>query len=391
MRWPESQFVGIDLAERSIDQACARAELAGVKNVTFFAEDLMGFEPEGESFDFIIAHGFFSWVPDEVKAGLFAFCHRYLAAAGIVTVSFNLEAGWKPRLPVIAKVRAIQQAVGGDEMAALAILEKLTKNDDHEFAIIGDMMAKGSAILAFDDFAPVNDPWPLDRFSLAAARAGLRWLGESDPGENIPSVLAGERVRELKSRVMSPLDFQMALDEAVGRTFRSGMLCRDDAPVAERMSLGIMLGFCVSSDLVIGDPSEAEIVRAVGSYAPFCMPVTEVIKLLPDREPQWIASRLFEGITCGHIRSRIEPLQYELEPPEFPKLNAFRLLCARHRLPLVDAWHKPCDFPTEHYRVLAAMDGSQSLMKLTVFSESLCPELAFGPWIRHLAWRGMFA
>ena len=63
----------------------------------------------------------------------------------------------------------------------------VTEPDSPELAIIDDMLAKGPAILAFDDFGPVNDPWPLDRFVHAAAAAGLRWLGESDPGQNLPA------------------------------------------------------------------------------------------------------------------------------------------------------------------------------------------------------------
>lgn len=389
MRWPGSEFVGIDLAERSIDEARERAALAGVKNVFFLAADLTTFEPDGGPFDFIIAHGFFSWVPDEVKAALLVFCRQHLAPAGIATISFNLESGWKARWPVIAKVRAIQQAGGGDVISSLVLLKSLIGEGDPERSIIDDMLAKGAAILAFDDFGPVNDAWPLDRFAQAAANAGLRWLGESDPGANIPLGLDAALLDRLKEQADNPLDFQMAVDEAAGRTFRSGVLCRDDAPVADRMSLALMLELSVGT----GAKPEGEgmgIAEAIESFAPACVPVTELMALVPHHDRKWIAGQLFEGITRGWIRPRIEPLRYESAPPENPKLDAFRLLCAQECLPLVDAWHKPCGFPTEHYQVLAVMDGSRSLDELAAFSKSCCPDLAFGPWLRHLAWRGMF-
>ncbi|MES2438435.1 MAG: class I SAM-dependent methyltransferase [Verrucomicrobiota bacterium] len=390
MRWPESEFVGIDLAERSIDEARAHAEAAGLRNVCFQAADLLDFEPEGGPFDFIIAHGFFSWVPDRVKAGLLKFCRRHLSPAGIATISFNLESGWKPRLPVIAKVRAIQQARGGDEISALEILKSFTERGDPERGIIDDMLAKGSAILAFDDFGPVNDPWPLDRFAQAAAHAGLRWLGESDPGENIPSSLGDDVLQELKTRARSPLEFQLAVDEAAGRTFRSGVLCRDDAPVAERMSLEMIFDFSVGLGKEAEDREAAEIHGTLRSLAPVCVPLSRLVTLLPDRDAKWLVRKVFEGITRGAIRPRIEPLEYESEPTGFPKLDAFRLSCARGGWPLVDAWHKPCAFPSPHYQVLAAMDGSRSRTELAAFSKTCCPELAFEPWLRHLAWRGMF-
>lgn len=391
MRWPESEFTGIDLAERSIEEARGRAALAGVTNVFFLAADLTTFEPEGGPFDFIIAHGFFSWVPDEVKAALFTFCRKHLAPAGIATISFNLESGWKARWPVVAKVKAIQQARGEDVISSLLLLKSLLEEGDPEIAIINDMLAKGSAILAFDDFGPVNDAWPLDRFARAAANAGLRWLGESDPGTNIPQGMDAALVEELRAAYGNPLDFQMAVDEAAGRTFRSGVLCRDDAPVRERLPSERMLdvSICMASERPSGRGKKFE--DAIRSFSPACVPVSEVMARFTDWELIQVVGATCHRITNGFIHPRIEPLRYDPEPPAFPKLDAFRLLCAREELPLVDAWHKPCAFPTGHYQVLAAMDGSRSIAELAAFSKSRCPELAFDPWLRHLAGRGMFA
>ena len=390
-RWPESRFVGIDLAGRSIAEARARAAGAGVGNVAFHAADLMDFEPRDGPFDFIIAHGFFSWVPDTVKAALLLFCRRHLSPSGIATISFNLECGWEARLPVIAKVRAIQQARGGDVISALEILRFLTGNDEPASAIIDDMLAKGPAILAFDDFGPVNDPWPLDRFARAAANAGLRWLGESDPAENIPSGLDEEVLRELKGRGLAPLDFQLALDVAAGRTFRSGVLCRDDAPVTAQIPLHQVFDFAVRVGRQPVDPAATELFEIIRSFAPACVPMQVVKAAVPQREAKGLARQVFEGITRGWIRPRIEPVSFAGGPPEYPRLDAFRLICAREGLPLVDAWHQPCAFPVAHYSVLAAMDGSRSVADLAEFSKSQCPELAFDPWLRHLAYRGMFA
>jgi len=377
-RWPESRFTGIDLAERSIDEARERAAQAGINNIEFIADDLRDFEPAGGPFDFIIAHGFFSWVPDEVKAALLLFCRRHLAPSGIATISFNLECGWKPRLPVIAKVRAIQQARGGDTIEALEILRSLTERCDPETAIIADMLAKGPAILAFDDFGPVN--------AQAAANAGLRWLGESDPGGNIPAGMDDQVIAELQSRATDPLEFQLAMDEAAGRTFRSGVLCRDDAPVAVRISSSIVLDFSVRAG---NEPANPEaIFKSLQSLAPACVPVSEVIGGL---DPRVAARHIFDGITCGWIRPRIEPVSFVSEPPEFPTLDPLRLLCARQALPVVDVWHVPCDFPPRHFEVLALMDGSRSQRELAGFSARHCPELAFTPWLAHLAGRGFFS
>ena len=111
---------------------------------------------------------------------------------------------------------------------------------------------------------------------------------------------------------------------------------------------------------------------------------------LPGQDEKSVARRVYDGITRGWLRPRIEPVDFASEPPECPRLDAFRLLCARDSLPLVDAWHRPCAFPAAHYQVLAAMDGSRTQQELAAIAKACSPELNFDPWLRHLAGRGFF-
>lgn len=120
-------------------------------------------------------------------------------------------------------------------------------------------------------------------------------------------------------------------------------------------------------------------------------PRREVLARMPEADVKSVARLVFQWITRGWIRPRIEPVNYAAEPPEYPRLDAFRLLCAREGLPLVDAWHQPCAFPAPHYGVLAAMDGTRSRAELAAISKARCKDLAFEPWLRHLAGRGMFS
>jgi SAM-dependent methyltransferase len=362
MRWPEARLVGIDFSLPAIEQARELAAIAGVQNLEFHAADLREFRHEGEPYDIIIAHGFFSWVPDEVKTALLGFCARHLAPAGIATISFNAEPGWRARFPVIHKTRAILQAGAQDEMAALALLREVTDADSPDIAIIDDMMAKGPSILPFDDFAPVNDPWPLEKFVGTAAAAGLRWLGESDPATN----------------------------EAAGdRTFHSAVLCRSDASLESRATWSALERIFMRSEAVPNQKSDP-VVDALSRNAPRCVSLEELQSLLPHMEPRHLGQCIIAGIRSGCIHPRIEAVSYDSEPPEKPRLNPFRLECARRKLPLVDAWHRPCSFPDCHFDVLARMDGSLNQHALADFAANHCAELDFTRWLRHLSWRGVF-
>ena len=387
MRWPGSRFLGIDGSAGAVRMARELAEIAGVKNLEFRAVDLLKFDPGGGGFDFIIAHGFFSWVPDEVKSALFGFCRRHLTAGGIATISFNLECGWLSRFPVIEKVRAIQHMGAEDEMAALAVLRTVTESASPELAMIDDMLQKGSAILPFDDFAPVNDPWSLEHFVESAGNAGLRWLGESDPGQNFPQDLAEEVMLDLRDRSASELELQSAADAIVGRTFRSVVMCRDDAPIASGTLPECMLEFSFRFGKQGTTEKSKRLIESIISLAPASVPLERVLGSDDLRQMAGLAA---EATERGWLRARVETVEFDSEPPLVPRLDPFRLECARRELPLVDRWHQPCLFPAKHFAVLAAMNGKQDRAELAGFSSRHCPELAFDPWLRHLAGRGMF-
>src|SRR5262249_8293746 len=70
---PEAKFVGVDLAETAIAQGRREIEALGLRNIQLHFADLMEFHPD-EPFDYIIAHGFYSWVPVPVRDRLLALC-----------------------------------------------------------------------------------------------------------------------------------------------------------------------------------------------------------------------------------------------------------------------------------------------------------------------------
>lgn len=390
IRWPGSEFLGIDLSAASIRTARELAAAAGVYNLRFEVADLRDFDPGAGLFDWIIAHGFLSWVPDDVKSTLFSFCRRHLALEGIATVSYNVAVGWKPRLPVIEKTRAILDAGAADLMSALAILRSVTPEGSPDVPIIDDMMAKGPDILSFDDFGPVNDPWSLERFVQNASAAGLLWLGETDPSTNFPAGLDAAKRMDLQAAAADPLAFHSALDASAARTFRSGILCRQDAPVQPRIDMQQMFELCVSIQTKVSIERMTHLFQAIDSFAPRCVSMFDIQSILKNIPENRIASELFRAIQDGWVHVRLEPVVFDPVVPRRPDLGAFRLECARRGFPLVDLWHKPCGFPEKLHPLLLAMDGSRTTDQLRMEAQRHCPDLQWDPWMAHLACRGMF-
>src|SRR6185295_18367409 len=59
---PESEFVGIDLAHNPIAKAVAMTEALSLSNAHFQQMNVMDMPASFGEFDFILAHGLYSWV-----------------------------------------------------------------------------------------------------------------------------------------------------------------------------------------------------------------------------------------------------------------------------------------------------------------------------------------
>jgi len=390
-RWPAARFTGIDFSGREIRQATELAGEAGLANAVFHECPLDAFAAEDAPYDYIIAHGFFSWVPDEVKARLFSFCRDHLSANGLAVISFNVEAGWRARQPLIEKTRAIQQIGGVDEMAALEVLKSVTR-DLADLAIIDDMLAKGPGILPFDDFAPVNDAWPLNRFVMTAEDFGLRWLGESVAANNRPLCWSAEDEEEAARlfRNRPLLELHQWMDERSMRTFRVAMICRADAPLRERISSEAVLDFELRPAAAPPNPLATRIHEVLSDAGPSSMPAGQVVEALEECGQREILREIFLGITDGWLDARCLALRVPPQVPGFPKMSALRLACARRKLPVVDAMHRPCSFPESDYAVLSLLDGRMDLDELKARAAILSPRLDFECWSEHLHARALF-
>lgn len=377
-RWPGAELVGIDRDTQAIRLARELAAEAGLANVNFHVGDLEDGAGQGR-YDFIIAHGVFSWVPDAVKLALLRWISTSLAPNGVAVVSFNVAAGWRVRMPFIAKARAIQQAGDGVEiLRALEILREVCETDAARI-IVDDIRAKGAAVLANDDFAPVCDPFSLSDFVDLAAHHNLRWLGESVLAENLP--VGGANVDE-SAFIHNPVAMHHALDELGGRTFRSALLCRADATVDAQVSASVVSKFFLSQGKS-QDEGDSILMRELESAAPHDVMAGELIV----RHGPTMATQIACGIFDGTVAARTHPVAVCSTVPNRPRMDEFRLACARRKLPVVDASHMPCAFPDAHYDLLAQMDGTRTLEELKKIAS---PELAFDPWIQHLTERGFF-
>lgn len=90
---PQSQFIGFDLAQAPVARAQERIAALGLTNIRIFAGDLLDVGSELGQFDYIIAHGLYSWVPEPVRDRLLSLCSELLQPQGVAFISYNALPG----------------------------------------------------------------------------------------------------------------------------------------------------------------------------------------------------------------------------------------------------------------------------------------------------------
>src|SRR5262249_7509890 len=97
---PSGLFHGIDAMPVHINHARRLAVAAAIPNLQFHAVDFAAaMDLELPQFDYIVAHGVYTWVNREAQNALRRFCERRLKPGGLVYLGYNTMPGWACDLP----------------------------------------------------------------------------------------------------------------------------------------------------------------------------------------------------------------------------------------------------------------------------------------------------
>ncbi len=238
-RFARSHFTGVDFSAAQIATAEDARAGAGLDNAQLVCADLREFEVEPGAFDYVIAHGVYSWVTDEVKDRLLALIVRALAPTGVGYVSYSTQPGGgltgSLRATILASLGPAPNVARTGEMLHALAAGFARQPGPHAALmreLLGDMLATPAATLLHGDLAAVNDPVAFLDFVAHATHHGLRFLAEAQfssmPCEHLPEAAR----TPLAAFTADPLHAQQFLDLLGNRRFRNSLLVRADAPPA---------------------------------------------------------------------------------------------------------------------------------------------------------------
>ncbi|MEO6564409.1 MAG: class I SAM-dependent methyltransferase [Casimicrobiaceae bacterium] len=236
---PRAQFTGCDLSGHAIAAATRLANDLGLTNVALLQQDLRTLLGAPGSFDYIIAHGVYSWVPEPVREALLTLAAERLSPQGLMYVSFNTfpgchvrQATWEVlHAHVDALPTAAERLDAARSLAALLAEPGVAQNETDGLlrAEFGKLATKSDSALYHDDLAVPNQPFHFREFTAALAPHGLAFVAETKLSMMTPAGLSPRIVHWVAG--MDLLAREQYLDYARMRRFRQSVVGRADAPV----------------------------------------------------------------------------------------------------------------------------------------------------------------
>ena len=92
---PKAEVVGIDLSNVQIEEGNRIIEFLNLENIRLIHQNVLEFDEKLGKFDYIICHGVFSWVNEEVQRGILNVIKNHLSENGSAILSYNTYPGWK--------------------------------------------------------------------------------------------------------------------------------------------------------------------------------------------------------------------------------------------------------------------------------------------------------
>jgi methyltransferase-like protein/SAM-dependent methyltransferase len=244
---PTSEFIGLDLAQSPIASGQAFLKGLGLQNVTLYSMDICA--PDTNQlgrFDYIIAHGVYSWVPEPVRERILAICREMLNPQGVAYISYNAYPGNHLRDLVRGMMRfhtaRFEDPIDkvGQARGLLKFLADSSPKVDYYIAAIRSQFERTlkytDEAFFHDDLSEVNQPFYFHEFMSAAERHGLQFLGEAcandlEAGKFTPQVM--QRMSELGGA--PEVVREQYKDFVRGCAFRETLLCHREVEIAPEL------------------------------------------------------------------------------------------------------------------------------------------------------------
>ncbi|MGH6623043.1 MAG: class I SAM-dependent methyltransferase [Burkholderiaceae bacterium] len=236
------EFHACDINAAHIEHAAALQRAAAVANLRLHTRSVEQMQEAADlpAFDFIVAHGLYSWVPDQVRGQIRAFIHARLKPGGLVFLSYNALPGWAPLLPIRAMLRAYAAHVPGDSFtkarAAFAYAQRLADGGANVFqaspaarAQLAEIARHDIRYVAHEYLTPHGDPFWFADVERALRESELVYADSLTPSDNYTELMVPSKLADPIATGSSRTMLETHFDFVANTPFRRDLYARQKA------------------------------------------------------------------------------------------------------------------------------------------------------------------
>lgn len=254
----ESRFLGIDRAGKPVSRGTEIIKALQLENIELRQIDLMKVAENLGKFDYIIAHGLYSWVPAEVRDRILEICRSSLSPHGVAYISYNVYPGCRLRQAIREMMlfhgrgsREPGERVAQGRGLVKWLADAQTKSTGYSTFLRETAESQSKTrdgAVYHDALAEINDPVYFHQFMGHAAQHGLQFLTEAEHFNVREYDFAPEVVTQLQTLAQeSILTKEQYLDFLEGRSFRQTLLCHQEVDIDRSLGAEPIRQFYLSS------------------------------------------------------------------------------------------------------------------------------------------------
>ena len=413
MAWhlPHSEFVGIDLEAAQIREGQELVAELGLGNIHLAQGDILQLDDELGRFDYIIAHGVYSWVPAPVQEALMALCRRLLQPQGIAYISFNTRPGWHVRgmlrEMLLYHVRGVEEPVARLNKA-YELIELLSSTLPQQSRPLAKHLAmevsylkKAHPSYVYHEYLETyNAPVLVSEFLAQVERHGLRFLCESELYTMFASSL-GPQVEQFLDQFPDQASHEQYLDLLTQRTFRQTLLCQGEVAPNYNIDLERLDQFACYANLQppekldlrhdrpqsfhtaagntveVAEPLCKAMLKILFEVFPDAVALTELLpaarelvraahgkKPAPAETVAW-RGELFNLVANCLLNLCLEPMALRTGIDTRPRLNALAQAQVRRGISnLTTVWHETLNTDAFSHHLARLLDGTRDRQAL---------------------------
>lgn len=234
--FPKAQCTGIDISGKEIARGNKKIHELKLKNITLKHQSIFDFNSK-DKFDYIICHGVYSWVTDEIRNKILQICHDNLQENGIAYVSYNIYPGWNmvknvrdlmlwhtknTKKPLIktTQSRAILKYYSEGLKDTKTSYAEILKNENEL------LENRDDAYLFHEHLSLYNEPVYFYQFIEQVTKHNLSYLCNSILENEHVNILAAPFAEDLK-KVEDVVERCQKIDFIYNQRFRWSLLCHN--------------------------------------------------------------------------------------------------------------------------------------------------------------------